>query len=82
MKRKGFTILELIITIIIAGVLSSLALVRFVALVEYSRSMEALSTMGVIRKAMDRCWGTSGQDYGNCIVPPDPLAYLMIDILF
>ena len=44
-NKKGFTLLEIIIVIIIVGVLASLALPRFFSTVEYSRSTEALASL-------------------------------------
>ncbi len=54
-NKKGFTLLEIIIVIIIVGVLASLALPRFFSTVEFSRSTEALNALGVIRKSIMRC---------------------------
>ena len=54
-KNSGFTLLEIIIVIIIVGVLASLALPRFFSTVEFSRSTEALNSLGVIRQAVERC---------------------------
>lgn len=72
-KRSGFTLLEIIIVIIIVGVLASLALPRFFNTIEYSRSTEALNTIGVLKRAADRCAmandavnGTTN-NYSTCI---------------
>lgn len=65
-NKSGFTLLEIIIVIIIVGVLASLALPRFFATVEFSKSTEALNAMGVIRQSMERCFVASNQDYTNC----------------
>lgn len=54
-KKSGFTLLEIIIVIIIVGVLASLALPRFFSTIEFSRSTEALNSLGVIRKSIERC---------------------------
>lgn len=54
-KNSGFTLLEIIIVIIIVGVLASLALPRFFSTVEFSRSTEALNSLGVIRQSIERC---------------------------
>ena len=71
-KRKfskiigGFTLLEIIIVIIIVGVLASLALPRFFNLIEFSRSTEALTNIGAIRQAMERCYLMNNGKYGPC----------------
>jgi type IV pilus assembly protein PilA len=67
-KKSGFTLLEIIIVIIIVGVLASLALPRFFTTIEYSRSTEALTNLGVIRKSVERCLmtTTSGFDASQC----------------
>jgi len=54
-KTSGFTLLEVIIVVIIVGVLASLALPRFFAMVEYSRTAEALNTVTSLRGAIERC---------------------------
>lgn len=65
-NKSGFTLLEIIIVIIIVGVLASLALPRFFATVEYSRSTEALTAITAIRQALERCYLQRNGDYTNC----------------
>ncbi|MBI5149672.1 MAG: prepilin-type N-terminal cleavage/methylation domain-containing protein [Candidatus Omnitrophica bacterium] len=65
-KRDGFTLLEIIIVIIIVGVLASLALPRFFSTVEFSKSMEAMMSMGTLRGAMERCYLASSGSYASC----------------
>lgn len=48
--RRGFTLLELIIVIIILGVLATLGLTQYGRMVERSRGAEAKSILGDIRK--------------------------------
>lgn len=55
-NKRGFTLLEIIIVIIIIGVLASLALPRFFKTVEFSRASEALANLSSIRSAMQRCY--------------------------
>ena len=47
--RKGFTLLELIIVIIILGVLATLGFTQYVKVVEKGRSAEAKAILGDIR---------------------------------
>jgi prepilin-type N-terminal cleavage/methylation domain-containing protein len=62
-NNKGFTLLEIIIVIIIIGVLASLALPRFFATVEYSRSTEALNSISALRQSLERCYLQNNGDY-------------------
>ncbi len=55
-NRRGFTLLEIIIVVIIVGILASLALPRFFRTVEFSRANEALSNLSAVRRAMERCY--------------------------
>ena len=54
-KEQGFTLVEIIVVIIIIGVLASLALPRLFKTIEFSRSAEALNSIGVIRESVTRC---------------------------
>jgi type IV pilus assembly protein PilE len=65
-NKSGFTLLEIIIVIIIVGVLASLALPRFFATVEYSRSTEALASFTAVRQALERCYLQRNGDYTAC----------------
>ena len=48
--EKGFTLLELIVVIIILGVLSSIGIVQYTAVIEKGRKAEARASLGVLRK--------------------------------
>jgi type IV pilus assembly protein PilA len=66
-NKKGFTLLEIIIVVIIVGVLASLALPRLFSTVEFSRSTEALAAVGSIRSALERCSLRNGTGtYAGC----------------
>jgi type IV pilus assembly protein PilE len=77
MRNKGFTLLELIIVIVIVGVLASLALPRLFAMVERSRSTEAMADLGLIRQGMEFCLAKNNGNYGAC--PPNDWNKLGID---
>jgi len=64
-QKSGFTLLEIIVVILIVAVLAGLALPRFFRTVEYSRGMEALTNLGSIRQAMQRCY-LFDNSYVNC----------------
>ena len=50
--RKGFTLLELIIVIIIVGILATLGFVQYSAAIEKSRGAEARQTISVLRSQL------------------------------
>ena len=64
-NKKGFTLIEILIVIIIIGVLASLALPRFFKTVEYSRGTEALTSLSSLRQSMGRCY-LKGTSFINC----------------
>ncbi|MFA5357153.1 MAG: type IV pilin-like G/H family protein [Candidatus Omnitrophota bacterium] len=49
--KKGFTLLELIVVVIIVGVLGSLGFAQYTKVVEKSRTGEAKAVLGSIRSA-------------------------------
>ena len=51
MKRKGFTLLELMIVVIIIGILATLALPQFFKVAERARSSEGTNILGALRSA-------------------------------
>lgn len=77
--KKGFTLLELIIVIIIIGVLTSLALPRLFTTIEYSRSTEAIAAFSSIRASLERCkLRTGSYSTENC--GPNGLSFARLDI--
>jgi len=63
---KAFTLLELVVVIIIVGLLASLALPRFLDLIEYSRTTEALANIKAVRESMERCYLMNNGSYVEC----------------
>jgi prepilin-type N-terminal cleavage/methylation domain-containing protein len=56
MKRKGFTLLELIIVIIIIGVLATLGFAQYARLIERARGAEARAVIGTLRSQAAGLW--------------------------
>jgi prepilin-type N-terminal cleavage/methylation domain-containing protein len=54
MKRKGFTLLELLIVVIIVGILAAIAVPQFFRVAERARSTELVNVLGSIRSAQMR----------------------------
>lgn len=66
MLKKGFTLLEVLIVVIIIGILVAIALPQYTTTLEKSKSAEAVSNVGSLRTALDRYW------YQNGSISTDP----------
>ena len=51
LNKKGFTMVELLVVLVIVGILAAVATPIYLANVQRSRASEAISTMGLIRQA-------------------------------
>ncbi|MFC1667272.1 type IV pilin protein [Candidatus Omnitrophota bacterium] len=55
-RKKGFTLLEVLIVTIIIGVLAAIALPQYVSTIEKARSAEGAIHIGSLRSSMLRYW--------------------------
>ena len=63
-SKKGFTLLELLVVVLIIGILAGIALPQYNKSVEKARLSEALLTANALQKAVDMCTLTNGYNLG------------------
>ena len=68
-NKKGFTLLEILIVLVILGVIAGLAIPAYQGSVEKSRSQEALQTLGAIRESLLRYFALNNT-YANASYCP------------
>lgn len=69
--KKGFTLLELIVVIIIIGILATLGFAQYTRMIEKSRGAEARQVLGAIRTQAAALWVERND---NAAAPTVPLA--------
>ena len=67
MNKKGFTLIEIIIVIVILGILATLALPRITGQMEGSRAAEVMNLFGTLRRSAVDCADANNNDTANCI---------------
>ncbi len=73
-NKKGFTLLEILIVLVIVAVLAGLAIPSYQGAVEKSRSQEALASLGAVRASMTRYFALNNTYVGatfTCATPLD-----------
>src|SRR3989338_1916407 len=59
-NKKGFTLLEILIVVVILGVVAGLALPAYFSTIEKARAQEALSSLSATRQAMIQYFSEQG----------------------
>jgi len=65
--KKGFTLLELIIVVIVLAILASLAIPRFIRVSARATAAEALQNLGMIRGSLSRYYAR-GETYSGAVL--------------
>jgi type IV pilus assembly protein PilA len=68
-RRGGFTLIEIMITVAIIGILASLAIPQFVAYQNRSKRSEAMTNLAAIAKSEIAYFGANGVFWGAAPVP-------------
>lgn len=66
MKNKGLTLIELMVVVIVIGILSKIALPRYIRTVEKGRTVEARTVLGRIRSA-ETAYFMEFNTYSSCL---------------
>ncbi len=69
MTKRGFTLLEMLIVVIIIGVLASIALPQYIKTLEKARAAEAVTNIGSIRVSIDRYYYENDFDLTGATLP-------------
>ncbi|MEA3328214.1 MAG: prepilin-type N-terminal cleavage/methylation domain-containing protein [Candidatus Omnitrophota bacterium] len=64
LNKKGFTLLELMIVVIIIGVLAAIAIPRYIDTITRARGAEAFTQMDTIRMSLTRYWSDQLARFG------------------
>ena len=70
-RKKGITLLELMIVVIIIGVLVGIAIPQYLNVVERQKASEAVQLLGVLRQAQIRYQAANGVFAGGASSPCD-----------
>ncbi len=68
MNRKGFTLLELLVVVLLIGILGAIALPQYFNVLERQRAMEAMGILSAVEKAQVRYYAINDEyatDFSN-----------------
>src|SRR5713226_6205343 len=80
-NRKGFTLVELAVVIVVIGVLAAFGVPRFIKSVERSKAAEAFAYLSAVRAAQERYHarqGTYGQTVDSLDIKVSPPKYFTV----
>ncbi len=69
-SRKGFTLVELAVVIVIIGVLAAFGVPQFLKSVERSKAAEAFNYLSAVRSAQERYLAKNGIYWDGRSMPP------------
>ncbi len=77
MKKNGFTLIEVVVTIGILGILAAIAIPAYSAYIKTANRTDATRTMTYDAQALERCYSQNFTFATNCplaVAPPSPSA--------
>lgn len=81
-KQKGFTLLEMLITVLIIGILASIAIPNYQAQVQNTRRSDARIALIETAQKLERCFAQFGSyNHANCSVSAPTVDHYTIAIL-